>query len=51
MSFEGMVLVVHLGLTEVDNKGAKDAAGKKYGLVIADTVLVKPDGDAEVRPL
>ena len=36
----GMVFIVHIGFTGVDNPSARDEKGKTVALLISDTVLV-----------
>eukprot|EP00908_Phaeocystis_cordata_P015047 Transcript_26160.p1 GENE.Transcript_26160~~Transcript_26160.p1 ORF type:complete len:768 (-),score=490.35 Transcript_26160:181-2484(-) len=44
----GMVFNLALGLDGLEDKDATDARGKKYALFLADTLLIKEEGGAEV---
>jgi nucleosome binding factor SPN SPT16 subunit len=44
----GMTFNITLNVSDLRREDAEDEAGKKYAIIIADTVVVKPDGPAEV---
>jgi nucleosome binding factor SPN SPT16 subunit len=44
----GMVFNLALGLENLEDKDATDSRGKKYALFLADTLLIKEEGGAEV---
>ena len=37
---KGMVFNINLGFSDLENKNASDAEGKKYALFLGDTVVV-----------
>lgn len=48
----GMVVVVYIGVENLQNTEAKDAAGRQSAILLADTVLVaEPGKPNEVLPI
>ena len=47
----GMAFNVQISLTGLENPTASNAQARSYGLMVADTVLIKQEGEAEVITL